>query len=712
MAANETAAETSARTARQFAQALGLHQQGRLDDAERLYRAILAEVPRHVETLRYLGAIRLQQGKAEEAVALLRAAVAVDPDAAEAHAGLASALQAARQPEAAIASLERALALKPDFAEAHYTLACLHQALRRDADAVAGFTAALALDPDFAEAAFGLGRSLQALNRHAEAAAQYEKALEIDPDYAEARLGLGSACAALGASLQALGRHGEAVAAYEKAVATAPQLADAHNNLAASLIALARHGDAVAPLERALALRPDYFQAHSNLGNALLALGRNEEAAVHYHRALALEPRHAKLENHLGRALVTLDRHAEAIAHYEKAIALDGGDVEPYASLGGVLRELGRLPESAAAIEKALTLAPRKGALYYDLVQIRRIAADDRWLTAMEACAADLDALPRDDRIALHFALGKAYADIGWHEQSFHHLRTGSALKRQDLAYDEAAVLGGFDRMRATATAALIRARQGRGDPSSVPVFIVGMPRSGTTLVEQILAAHPRVFGAGELKAFQHALTLCPDDGVTGEFPEGIAAMTGEQFRRLGARYLDTLTRLAPTAARITDKMPDNFRFVGVIHLALPNARIIHVRRNAVDTCFSCFSILFADHPPHTYDLGELGRYYRGYRALMAHWRAVLPPGVMIEIDYEALVDDFEATARRMVAHCGLDWSDACLDFHTLDRPVRTASVVQVRQPINRGSIGRWLPYKSMLQPLIDALGEEPGAPS
>ncbi|HUZ74716.1 MAG TPA: tetratricopeptide repeat protein [Stellaceae bacterium] len=739
MAATDKAAGTSDRTARHLEQALALHQQGQLGAAERLYQEILAQDRRQFDALHYLAAIRLQQGRADEAAALMREAVAVNPDAAEAHAGLASALQAARQPDAAIASLERALALKPDYAEAHYTLACLRQALRRDDAAVAGFTAALALDPDFAEAAYGLGRSLQALDRHAEAATQYESALAVDPDYGEARFGLGSACAALGrhaeaaehfaraaaidpanaqphlalgASLQVLNRHAEAVAAYETALVQAPELADAHNNLAASLIALTRFADAMAPLERALALRPDYLQAHSNLGHVLLALGRDEEAADHYQQALALAPGAGRLEKGLGRALVGLDRHTEAIAHYEKAIALDDGDYEAHGWLGNALVQIGRLSEAAASLEKAVALAPHKAVLYYDLVQTRRLAADDPWLAAMEACAGDMESLLPNDRIALHFALGKAYADIGQHERSFRHLDEGNALKRRTLTYDEAGVLGGFDRIRAATSSALFRARQGCGDPSAVPVFIVGMPRSGTTLVEQVLAAHPSVFGAGELKAFHHALTLCPGDGVTGEFPEAIATMTGEQFRRLGARYLAEVTPLAPAAARITDKMPDNFRFVGIIHLALPNARIIHLRRNPVDTCFSCFSILFGNDPPHAYDLAELGRYYRGYRALMAHWRAVLPAGVMLEVDYEALVDNFEANARRVVAHCGLEWNDACLDFHKLDRPVRTASVVQVRQPVGRGAVRRWLPYRAMLGPLIEALGEEPDAPS
>ncbi len=243
----------------------------------------------------------------------------------------------------------------------------------------------------------------------------------------------------------------------------------------------------------------------------------------------------------------------------------------------------------------------------------------------------------------------------------------------------------------------LRRAAPGLGDRSSpVPVFILGMPRSGSTLVEQILASHPEIFGAGELKAFDQALTsLGTGQDVSPDMGEA-------ELRRLGGAYVAAVRPRAPTALRITDKMPANFRYAGLIHLALPNARIIHTRRDPVDTCLSCFMHMMP--MPYTYDLAELGRHYRAFAALMAHWRDVLPAGVSLEIDYEDVVEDLEGQARRIVAHCGLDWDDACLSFHTTERPVRTASAVQVRQPVYRDAVRRWLPYKDMLQPLLDEL--------
>jgi hypothetical protein len=243
-----------------------------------------------------------------------------------------------------------------------------------------------------------------------------------------------------------------------------------------------------------------------------------------------------------------------------------------------------------------------------------------------------------------------------------------------------------------------MRKGRGFGDPSTVPVFIIGMPRSGTTLVEQILASHPKVHGAGELNDLEAAMTSLRSS--VGPRP----GLGGEELRRIGARYLKRVRAIAPAAERITDKMPANFRYAGLIHLALPKARIVHTRRDPIDTCISCFSILFAHNQPFAYDLAELGRFYRAYAALMKHWREVLPVEEMLEVQYEELVDNFELWARRILAHCGLEWNNACLEFYKTKRPVWTASAVQVRQPIYRSSVGRWRPDQGMLQPLIEAL--------
>jgi len=239
-----------------------------------------------------------------------------------------------------------------------------------------------------------------------------------------------------------------------------------------------------------------------------------------------------------------------------------------------------------------------------------------------------------------------------------------------------------------------------------MPIFVLGMPRSGTTLVEQIIASHPMVHGAGELQKLNDViLTFREPNGKTIPFPEFVPALDAAALKQIGARYVMSVRKLAPTNERVTDKMPSNYYFVGLIHLALPNSKIIHVVRDPIDTCFSCFRKLFVSGQNHTYDLGELGRYYRRYEVLMAHWRRVLPRDRILHVRYEEVIADLEGQARRIISHCGLPWDDRCLSFHEMIRPVRTASATQVRQPIYKNAIGRWRVYEEQIEPLLSALG-------
>jgi hypothetical protein len=418
-------------------------------------------------------------------------------------------------------------------------------------------------------------------------------------------------------------------------------------------------------------LRPNFAEALSNRGNTLKELKRFEEALASYDRALTLRPDYAEAHN----------------------------------SLGVVLLQLGHLSQARAALEQAVELAPRKAKYRRDLGEITRFVAGHEHLAALEKLAADSVTLSVGDRIELHFALGKANEDVGRHAEAFRQWLDGNALKRQQIAYDEAATLGELDRIQSVFTCELIRTWQDVGDPSPVPVFIVGMARSGSTLVEQILASHPQVFGAGELKHFDGSVKqIRTNFGDAAIYPELVSGMTDEDFRDLGVRYLAEIKRLASDSIRITDKAPGNFMFAGLIHLALPNARIIHTIRNPVDTCLSCFSKLFNEGQNHTYDLAELGRYYRHYQELMAHWHRVLPPGRILDVRYEDVVADLEGQARRIIAHCGLNWDPRCLAFHQTERPVLTASAAQVRRPIYNNAIGRWRVHEEALGLLLAEL--------
>ena len=463
-------------------------------------------------------------------------------------------------------------------------------------------------------------------------------------------------------------------------------------------------------------------------GNALAAGGDYRGALACYERVRLLRPDDPMVYNNIGAALTRLRLPEAAVVACRRAIGLAPDLHTSRNNLGNALRDLGRFAEAHDAYRGAIRLAPDKAAYYRNLVQSQGLSIDDPLLADMERLAHADAALPADDRIFLHFALGQALADGGQHARSFEHLLAGNALQRRRVTYDEAAMQETFDRIRAVFTPELIRARGGGGDPSAIPVFVVGMPRSGSTLIEQILASHPGVLGAGERADFPWALAqLVVRTGGAASDLAAITALPVEQFALLGADYLHRL-RDAPSRdatprdatprdatsrdgaggtrpyQRITDKYLANFAYVGLIHLALPNARFIHSRRAPVETCLSCFSRLF-DDVPFSYDLGELGRYWRAYDALMTHWVRVLPPGVMLEVRYEDVVADLEGEARRMLAHCELRWDRACLSFHATKRLVLTESATQVRRPIYRTSVERWRPAADLLRPLLEGLG-------
>jgi tetratricopeptide (TPR) repeat protein len=504
------------------------------------------------------------------------------------------------------------------------------------------------------------------------------------------------------------GKLDEAARCYAAVVSTDPRHADALNLFGVLRAQQGKFDEAVSLLRRAVERNPASAPVRNNLGMALNLARRYEEAIAPLESAIALDPQYPLAHNSLGVALEGLGRHQPAAASFERALALNPNYVEALGNLGSAQRESGQFSEARRWYERVLAIEPRNARILFDIVQCGTVRAGDPHLSTLEAMAENTAALPEDQQIWLHFALGKAYRDLGQDEPAFRHLLDGNALKRRQVVYDEAARLGWFDRIRTVFSAELLKSRAGFGNPSERPIFIVGMMRSGSTLVEQILASHPEVFAAGERPDFSAAYQeVCRSLDPQAISPDIPPFFTGEQIRQLGDRYLARLEALTAgrAALRITDKMLSNFSAIGLIRLALPNARILHTVRDPIDTCLSSFSQLFSDDQPFTYDFGELGRYYRAYARLMEHWRRILPEGAFLDVRYEELVADFESQVRRILDYCGLEWNDACLSFYDTDRPVRTASQLQVRQPLYTSSVGRWRPGGTILRPLLEGLG-------
>jgi tetratricopeptide (TPR) repeat protein len=682
-----------------FQMGLEAHRGGRLTEAEAFYRRALDVKPEFADALHMLGAVLFQAGRYSSALDSIRAAIAQNGQKAVYHFNLGVALQELGQLDEAAATYRHAIQVDPNLAEAHSNLGNALRGLGRLDEAVVAHSQAIRVRPDYAEAHTNLGAALRDQGKHDEATAAHRRAIQIRPDYAEAHSNLGTV-------LYDLGHLDEAVAAQRQAIGIKPNFAEAYTNLAAALCDQRKFGEAVAAYRQAVRIKPDLAETYSNLGNALHKLGEFDEAAAAYREAIRIKPNLAEAYSNLGVILRNQGRFDEAIAAYNQAILLKPDFAEAHNNLAMALREIGRLSEGRTVLERAIGLAPRNAKYRRYLGEMVPAVQGDRHLAALEQLARDGVARSVDDQIELHFALAGAYADLERHAEAFRQWLDGNALKRGQIEYDEAASLEILDRTRATFTSELVRAKSNANHSSSVPIFIVGMPRSGSTLVEQILASHPRVFGGDELTYFRGALSGIRRFGGPAAFPELVFDMSGKDFCELGSRYLAAIERLAPSAAHVTDKMPANFIFAGLIHLALPNAPIIHTVRDPVDTCLSCFSKLFATEQNHTYSLAELGRYYRHYQALMAHWHHALPAGRILDVRYEDVVADLEVQAKRIIAHCGLEWDRRCLDFHETQRPVRTASAVQVRQPLYGTAVGRWRAYEAFLGPLLAELAE------
>jgi len=532
-----------------------------------------------------------------------------------------------------------------------------------------------------------------------EAVAAFQRAVSLQPGFAAAQ-------ANLGLLLVNLRRHAEAEAALRSATLLMPRDALLRNALGVSQEALQRYADAEQTYRATLALQPDLAEAHANLGNCLRRLGRLFEAETHLQRATELKPDFAVAHFNLGVLLAERGEPGRAITQYRHALAVRPDYIEALNNLGSALRLEGFVDEARATFEHVLALRPTQIEAHCNLAPFKTYQPGDPHIDLLLGQQHRLASLPADGQVRYWFTVGKMLEDVGRHDESFAAYAAGNAAKHAVTPWDEAEhletqrrIVASFTRERLAGASAC---EPGRTD-GPTPIFILGMPRSGTSLLEQVLATLPHVHGAGEITALAETIQEAGESGGDAEFrfPEALAAMSDAALVQHGRRYIERLRALAPNATHVVDKLPDNFRHIGLIHLMLPGARIIHSMRDPMDSCFSCYSRLFTgDNLGYTYDLGAVARYWVSYHDLMAHWHASLPPGRILDVAYETMVTDFENQARRLVDYLGLPWDDRCLGFHDNRRIVRTASVAQVRKPIYRTSVARWKHYEKHLGPL------------
>jgi tetratricopeptide (TPR) repeat protein len=501
----------------------------------------------------------------------------------------------------------------------------------------------------------------------------------------------------LGLACLEVGRVPDAIAALQQAVASNPRYADAYFRLGIALEKLGNIAAALAAYDRATKLLPSLTEAWFRAGALVHELGHRDEAIGCFRRAAATGGKASFGRLGKARALLIEDRNPEAEQALRETLVADPRNAMAYDLLGNLLSDLGRFDEARACFERAIAIAPLLAGCYYDLVRCRPVTSrDDGLLQRMEAALAT-PGLEAAQRLRLHLAIGKAAEDLGDYALAMKHLDAADDVRRSSRSFDSTAFSTEVDRLIARCTPQLIARAPELGSCDATPVLIIGMPRSGTTLVEQIVSMHPEVGAGGELNFWNERGAMWHRSAAAGNQTPFVAK---EFLAKAAGDYLGVLRVIAPTAARVTDKMPFNFLWAGLIHLAFPRAIIIHCRRTAVDTALSIHQTHF--HPGLAFPTGgdELVAYFRSYQRLIDHWRSLLPADRFIEVDYEDLTRAPEPVIRRIIAACGLAWHDACLRPESNPRAVKTPSKWQTRQPIYRSSVARWRRYEPWLGPL------------
>jgi tetratricopeptide (TPR) repeat protein len=665
---------------------------GQADQAEMACQRVLAVWPAQPDAMHLLGLMAHTYGNLDLAIAHIRKACESPRAPALYYSNLAEMCRQRGLLAEGEQAGRRAVALNPQLANGWNNLGIILQESGKLDESRTCLERVLMLEPENAQAHNNLGNTCKRLGLTTEAEQYWAKAVALRPNYAEVYSNLSNL-------LTERAEFDRARDMARKAIELNPRLADAYVNLAGAETAQQNHGEAQRWLRNLLSFAPDHVSGLTAMALSLKQTDDLDTAADMARRAVTAGAQNAEAHNALGSVLQAQGQKAAAFAEFDLAAKLPGTAREQsLLNQASLHLEFGDKTSAQTGFEAVLGEYPGSVSALFNLSSLKKTSAGDTLVAAMESRLASGPALSANDRMMLHFGLGKALMDAGQSDAAFRHLGIGNKLKRGTIGYDPDGVTRWLKSIAAAYPTEKLAAG-GDGDPSTMPIFVLGMPRSGTTLVEQILASHPAIHGAGELRLVQQVIDRL------GPFPDSAANLPPAKLKELGAAYVAHVTRHAGGRPHVVDKMPANFLYIGLIRQILPQARIVHCRRDPVDTCLSCYGILFAGEQNFSYDQSELGRFWRDYDALIATWRPGLPATHYLEVQYEDVVDDLDTQARRMLAFLGLPWNDSVLDFHQTNRPVRTASLTQVREPIYRSSVGKWRGYSTQLQPLLTALG-------
>jgi tetratricopeptide (TPR) repeat protein len=645
-----------------------------------------AELPDDPAALRSRSAALLDRGQLAEALASLRRLLELQPRDVQVLMATANALCALGRAREAVPLHQAVLQINPRLSEAQNNLGNAFQELGENAAAVGCYRAALAVNADDAETHCNLSNALRQLGQLDEAIGCGQRAIALEP-------GLSLAHNNLGLALAARGRGPEALASFRQAVTLNPRFVEALSNLGNALRERGEHVEALVHLRTAVELRPQRAESHYNLGTAQYAHAQVAQSLASFRAALALRPDYPAGQVGLATALRLHGQASEAEDSCRSALAAHPDDVSALCLLGDLHADRGDFQSAQELLQRALTINADAPAVYCSIAAHRKMTrADAGWLAGVEALLAK--PLVPQHEIGLRFALGKYYDDVRQYDDAFSQYRSANELsKRYQTHYDRGQLSQQVDRIIGSFDGAFLRESHAGASASELPVFIIGMPRSGTSLTEQILASHPQVFGAGEPVFWDSAFTVLQHTGHDG-------ADRASAFASMARDYLAQVTRLAGAARRVVDKLPGNFLYAGLIHAVFPRAKILHMQRDPIDTCLSLYFQNFSTLHPYAADLDDLVHYYGEYLRLMNHWRRLLPATTLLEIPYEALIADQEGWSRRIVNFIALPWHPQCLDFHQTQRVVITASRWQVRQRLNAASVGRWRNYEKHVAPL------------